>query len=112
MHADVTHLCLWAVYLPYELNSGMTRQARGDAALSLRLNNQQCQAVNVPENERFFDMLFLHWLTRTFSVTMRLFNMHYSSQVSNTSFASLANAANSRTYCTPENINLPCVTDE
>lgn len=37
MHADVTHLLLQALDLQYELSSGMTRQARGEAVLSLRL---------------------------------------------------------------------------
>lgn len=70
MQADVTHLCLGAVYLPYELNSGMTRQARGEAALSLRLNNRQCQALNDPENERLLEMLFVRGLTRIVPATM------------------------------------------
>lgn len=46
MHADVTHLLLQAVDLPHELSTGMTRQARGEAVLSLCLNNQQWWAEN------------------------------------------------------------------
>lgn len=64
MHADVTHLLLQAVDLPHEMSGGMTRQAQGKAAFSLPLNNQQCQADNVPENERLFGDVEIKFLTR------------------------------------------------
>lgn len=51
MHADVTHLLLQAVGLPYEVSSSMTRESLGKAVLGLCINNQQWQAEKVPENE-------------------------------------------------------------
>lgn len=54
MHADVTHLLLQAVYLPYEWSGSMTRLARGKAVCSLRLDNPRCQADNVSDVETKF----------------------------------------------------------
>lgn len=111
MHADVTHLCLQAIYLPYELSSGMTRQAREEAVLSLHLNNRQCRAVNVPENERLLEMLFTHGLTKSCAcISCKNETIHYASQQTGKQhilcwLSGYCHSTNS-TYCIPENINI------
>lgn len=60
MHADLTHLLLQAVDLPYELSSGMTRQARGEAVLSLCPNNQQSGRERSWERKTLCRCEFMH----------------------------------------------------